>query len=207
MTEVAADCAVRVAAVAQGTDPSGEPIDLVGAVQVLSAVDPLLLDGGGRVDLIRAWERVSAMAAGEQQRALAAVADATTASGLTGMDARHEVGTALRLAPVTAAERTEVALQLTGRLSETLGLLRRGEVSWRQAADLAVAVRDLPDPLAAAVQARVLPRMGSRTAAESRRAVQDSVVAVDPAGATQRAARAVCERHIERLDQPDSMAS
>ena len=64
MTEVAADCAVQVAAVAQGTDLFGEPFDLVGAVQVLSAVDPLLLDGGGRVDLIRAWERVSAMAAG-----------------------------------------------------------------------------------------------------------------------------------------------
>jgi len=172
----------EVAEVADGADADGEQIGLVAAVQLLSAVDPRVLDGAARVDLIRGWERVLAMAAGEQQVALAAVADATMGFGLTGMDARHEVGAALRLAPGTAAERTEVALALTGRLADTLAAVRRGEVSWRQAADLAVAVRDLPDDLAARVQARVLPRMGARTAAESRRAVQDAVVAVDPDG-------------------------
>jgi len=197
----------EVAEVADGADADGEQIGLVAAVQLLSAVDPRVLDGAARVDLIRGWERVLAMAAGEQQVALAAVADATMGFGLTGMDARHEVGAALRLAPGTAAERTEVALALTGRLADTLAAVRRGEVSWRQAADLAVAVRDLPDDLAARVQARVLPRMGARTAAESRRAVQDAVVAVDPEGAAERAKKAARHRRIERMRQPDSMRS
>ena len=192
---------------AAGVDADGVLVDLPGAVAVLTAADPQALDGAARVDLIAGWERVLAMVAGEQQLALAAVAEATMGFGLTGMDARHEVGAALRLAPGTAAERTEVALALTERLGDTLVALRRGEVSWRQAADLAVAVRELPDALAAAVQARVLPRMGDRTAAESRRAVQAAVVAVDPDGAAQRATKAARSRRIDRLGQPDSMAS
>ncbi|HYJ54401.1 MAG TPA: DUF222 domain-containing protein [Mycobacterium sp.] len=196
-----------VARVADGADPDGAPIRLVDAVAVLSAVDPQVLGGASRVDLIRGWERVAAMVAGAQQVALAAVADATAALGLRGMEARHEVGAALRLAPGTAAERTEVALALTGRLTDTLAALRRGDLSWRQTADLAVAVRDLPDPLAARVQARVLPTMPGRTASESRRAVQAAVIAADPDGAAARATKAVRDRRIERLGQPDSMAS
>jgi hypothetical protein len=58
----------------------------------LAAVDPSTLDGGGRVDLIRALERVRAMVDGVQQRALEAVVDATEAQGLDGEWARHEVG-------------------------------------------------------------------------------------------------------------------
>ena len=183
------------------------PLGLVDAVTALSGVDPQLLGGSSRVDLIRGWERVLAMVAGAQQVALAAVADATAALGLRGMEARHEVGAALRLAPGTAAERTEVALALTGRLTDTLAALRRGDVSWRQAADLAVGVRDLPAPLAARVQARVLPRMPGPDRGRVRRAVQAAVIAVDPDGAAARATKAVRQRRIERLGQPDSMAS
>jgi hypothetical protein len=204
---VPVDPAAVVARVAEGADGCGGPVGLVGAVTELAGIDPQGLDGAARVDLIRGWERVLAMVAGEQQRALASVAAATMGFGLTGMDARHEVGAALRLAPGTAAERTEVALGLTARLGDTLAALRRGEVSWRQAADLAVAVRELPDPLVAAVQARVLPRMAGRTAAESRRAVQAAVVTADPDGAAQRASKAVRGRHIERMGQPDAMGS
>jgi hypothetical protein len=200
------DPAGAVAGVAAGADADGQPIGLVEAVTVLAEVDPHALDGAGRVDLIRGWERVLAMAAGEQQLALASVAEATVAFGLRGIEARHEVGAALRLAPGTAAERTEVALALTERLGDTLATLRRGDVSWRQAADLATGVRDLPDALAAEVQARVLPRMPDRTAAESRRAVQSAVVTADPTGAAARAKKAARDRRIDRLGQPDSMA-
>src|SRR5829696_2874131 len=49
--------------------------------------------------------------------------------------------------------------------------------------------------------------MADRTAAESRRAVQAAVVTVDPDGAAQRAAQAARGRRIDRLGQPDSMAS
>ena len=202
-----ADPGAVAARVADGADADGEPLGLVDAVIQLAGIDPLALDGPARVDLIRGWERVAAMVAGEQQLALASVAEATAAFGLRGIEARHEVGAALRLAPSTAAERTEVALALTERLGDTLAAVRRGDVTWRQAADLATGVRDLPDPLAAAVQDRVLPRMADRTTAESRRAVQAAIVSVDPDGAVQRAAKAARSRRIDRLAQPDSMAA
>jgi hypothetical protein len=196
-----------LARAADGATLDGEPLGLVAAVGLLTRIDPWTVGGPSRVDLIRGWERVAAMVAGHQQDALAAVAEATTAFGVAGIEARHEVGAALRLAPGTAAERTQIALALTTRLGDTQAALRRGDIAWRQAADLATAVTDLPDPLAAAVQARVLPPMPHRTAAESRRAVQAAIIAADPDGATHRAATAATGRRIERLPQPDSMAA
>ena len=89
--KVCADPAVIVARVAEGADVHGEPVGLVAAVTVLAGIDPQLLDGAARVDLIRSWERVLAMVAGEQQRALASVAEATASVGLPGIEARHEV--------------------------------------------------------------------------------------------------------------------
>ncbi len=65
----------------------------------LAGLDPAVLDGETRVDLIRAWARVAAWVDAQQQVALAAVVAATEDAGLTGDDARHEVGVALRLSP------------------------------------------------------------------------------------------------------------
>ena len=53
----------------------------------------------------------------------------------------------------------------------------------------------------------MLDRMPHQTAAETRRAVADAVVAVDPAAAAARAEKAHKERRIERLTQPDAMKS
>src|SRR5687768_4500132 len=83
------------------------PIDLADVAR-LAAVDPAGLAPAGRVDLIQAFERLRAQVDGLQQRALAAVVDATEDVGLAGDAARLEVGAALRLAPVTAAKRTRV---------------------------------------------------------------------------------------------------
>jgi hypothetical protein len=52
------------------------------------------------------------------------------------------------------------------------------------------------------VEGRVLNRMPQQTAAETRRAVADAVVRVDPAAAAARR-----DRRIERLTQPDGMRS
>ena len=191
-------------------------VSLVGAVQLAEALTGqradrgtalALLDGSARVDLLRVWERLEGMVAGRKQLALAAVVDATTELGLSPEDARHEVAAALRLAPVTASDRTRVAVELRDRLPGTMRLLCAGEISWRQAANVADGVRDLPDDVALAVEARVLDRMPHQTAAETRRAVADAVVRVDPAAAEARAEKAHRGRRIERLDQPDSMRS
>ena len=71
----------------------------------LAGLDPQALDGETRVDLIRAWQRVAAWVDAQQQVALAAVIEATEDCGLTGDDARHEVGVALRLSPGSATRR------------------------------------------------------------------------------------------------------
>ncbi|HEU4911723.1 MAG TPA: hypothetical protein VFV76_07495, partial [Actinomycetes bacterium] len=75
----------------------------------LAAVDPQTLTPAQRVELIQALERVRAVLDGLQQHALAAVVEATEAAGLDGDLARHEVGAALGLSPVTAARRTRTA--------------------------------------------------------------------------------------------------
>jgi hypothetical protein len=171
----------------------------------LAAVDPSTLDGAGRVDLIRAFERVRAMVDGAQQRALGAVVDATEALGLDGEAARHEVGAALRLSPQTAWKRTRVAADLRGRLPDTLAALTAGDIGYWQAAHLADTLRGLPDDVAEAVQARVLPQAVEQTVAETRREVARAVAAADPAGAQDRHDRAVRQRSIERSPQPEAM--
>ena len=183
------------------------PVPLGPVVGLLAGVDPDRLDGAGRVDLIRAWERVAAMVAGCQQRALAAVVEATEGCGLAGEDARHEVGAALRLAPGTAAVRTRAARVLADRLTDTLAALQTGVIGYGQAAAIAAGVDGLPDQVAQMVQARVLARAGRQTVAETRRAVRDAVEAVDPASAAERHQRATAARTVERMAQRDGMES
>ena len=83
----------------------------LGAADLLSVLDALgreelaLLDADARVDAVRGWERLGAMVAARQQDAIAAVADATEDLGLDPAIARHEIGAALGLAPLTADQR------------------------------------------------------------------------------------------------------
>ena len=191
------------ALVARVADGSAAGLD---AVRFLSRVDPGELDGAGRVDLIRAIERAAAMLAGLQQVALAAVAEATAGCGLAGEDARHEVGAALRLSPAVAADRALVAGELTGRLPGTLAALRAGELSYRQAARLAEAVRDLPgrggrDGGGGGAGRRA----GADPGPVRPGAAPGGGLAADPAGALERHRAAVANRTIERLPQPDVM--
>ncbi len=172
----------------------------------LAAVDPASLSHGGRVELIEAFERVKAVIDGLQQAALAAVVEATEAVGLDGDLARHEVGAALRLSPVTAHRRTRVAADLVRRLPATLAELSAGRIGYLQAAHLAEAVADLPDEVASAVQARVLARAPGQTVAETRRATARAVHAADPAGAADRHDKAAAGRRIERSALPEAMA-
>ena len=171
----------------------------------LAAVDPAELSGAARVDLIAAWERVAAMVDGLQQRALAAVVEATEGLGLDGDLARHEVGAALRLSPATAARRTRTAADLAARLPVALDRLVAGRICYRQAAHLADAVAELPDPVAAAVAERVLDRAEDQTVAEFRRSTARAVLAVDPDGAAARHDRAAAARGIARHPLPEAM--
>jgi hypothetical protein len=175
------------------------------AMSVLAQVDPTTLGSEDQVELIRAWERVAAMVAGYQQEALAVVVAATEGVGLDADMARHEVGAALRLSPVTAAIRTRVAADLRDRLPGTLRMLRGGEISYQQAAHLADAVRELPHDLVAEVESRVLAKAPHQTVAETRRTTRQAVLLADPASALERHEKAVRGRTIDRMPLADAM--
>jgi len=172
----------------------------------LTGIDPAALDPDTRVDLIRAWARLAGWVDAQQQVALAAVVAATEDCGLTGDDARHEVGVALRLSPGTAYATVQRAVALTGRLTDTLAALRRGEISGRQAEAIADAVEQLDDPAAATVQDRVLAKAPEQTLAELKAALRRAVIASDPAGAAERAAKAAADRRVSRSPLDDGMA-
>ena len=185
--------AVHVAALA------GQPVRDLGVAAMLGLLVPESLDPIDLVDYLRAVERVEAALAARKVRGIAAVADAYEAAGMTAMEARHEVGAALRLSPVTAGDRTAVAVDLRNRFPRTLALLSRGDISWLQAAHLARGTDDLPDDTARLVEDAVIGRLPRLTAAETKRAVADAVVTVDPQAATERAARRHRDRRIDRV--------
>jgi len=172
----------------------------------LANLDPQALDGETRVDLIRAWARVAAWVDAQQQVALASVVEATEDCGLTGDDARHEVGVALRLSPGSAYDHVQRAAALTGRLSDTLAALRRGEISGLQATTIAKMVEHLDDEVTATVQAAVLAKAPEQTLAEMKRSLRRAVIAADPAGAAERAEQAKAERTVSRDPLDDGMA-
>ena len=91
---------------------AGEVTDLPAAIAVLAAVDPGSLESLDRVDLVRAWDRCEAAVSAGKARAVAAVADSYQELGMPASEARHEIGAALRLWPVTAADRTVVSVDL-----------------------------------------------------------------------------------------------
>ena len=183
---------------------AGEPGPVLAGT--LAGLDPAALDGETRVGLIRAWQRVAAWVDAQQQVALASVVTATEDCGLTGDDARHEVGVALRLSPGSAYDKVQRAAALTGRLTDTLAALRRGEISGLQATTIADMVEHLDDDVAATVQARVLAKAPEQTLAEMKRALRRAVIAADPAGAAARADAARAERTVSRAPLDDGMA-
>jgi hypothetical protein len=126
------------------------------------------------------------------------VVAATGDAGLTGDDARHEVGVALRLSPGSAYDKVQRAAALTGRLTDTLAALGQGEICGPQASAIATMVERLDDQVTAAVQARVLATAPEQTLAEMKAALRRAVIAADPAGAAHRAEQARAGRTLSR---------
>ena len=170
-------------------------------------MDPYALDGDARVDLIRAWERVAAMVAAGQQRALAAVAEATEGLGRPGEEARHEVGAALRLCPGTAAGLLEVARELVHRLPAVQAALAAGVIGYLQAARSRPGCGTCPTSWRSRSRTGCWGPRRARPWRRPRRAVARAVQTVDPASAADRHTKATANRTIEQMPQPDGMES
>jgi hypothetical protein len=96
-----------------------------------------------------------------------------------------------------------VAIDLVNRFGRTLALLEAGVICNLQAAHLARLTVDLDDDRARLVEVRLLPRLPRLTVAETRRAVSDAVVRIDPAASRERAGRAKRDRRIEQVPGGD----
>ncbi len=188
-----------------------------GVIGVLAGVDPGLLSHSQQVDLLVVFEQVAAWVAAGQQRVLAVLAAGPDGPASPSVDdeavlgggddwVREEVAAALRLSPVTADRRLQVARALDGRLGDTWSALTEGSINYVQAAAIVAALDELDDRTAAAVQARVLGRASGQSLAELRRCLRRAVLAADPVSAGERHEQARVERRVELWPARDGMA-
>ncbi len=199
-----------------------------GVITPLGPLDTETLSHRGRVDLLVALERVRGWVDAQQARLLAVLAaDPRPAStpiekieqAVVKDFVREEVACALRLAPVTAQHRLDLARTLAGRLPHTLAALGEGRLTFLQARTLAEAVAPLADAVATKVERRVLDRAldpgpsggGAGPAGLSltdfRRTVQRAVLCFDPRSADEHHMQSLAARRVAIRPEPHGMAS
>jgi len=179
-------------------------------VRLLSQVEVGSLDEVSQLLVLRVWNRIGAWVAAQEQCAIVAVAGSEMRGG--GSDcpddwSAEEIGGALRLASSTAGKRISAARELTGRLGDTWAALSAGRISYWHAAHLAEALTDHPDPVAAAVQAAVLPKAGGQTCGQFRRSVAQAIASADPATMAERHIRADRLSDVQVWSEADGMAA
>lgn len=172
----------------------------------LVAADLASLSISELLDVLAGWERVRAWVDSHTQQVLA------TLDGRDGTDDRwliEEVATAMRLAPVTAANRLNRAATLVSRLPRTMVALQRGELSPPHvqaivdgAAELPT---DTPDDRASALEEAALRRASDQTLSELRRTVTRAVHRLDPLTQQARHVRARAERGVFLRDAGHGM--
>jgi hypothetical protein len=169
--------------------------------------NPSALPDPALVDAIVGFERVVAWAQARQARLIASLAARRAEPGSLTDWASEEVATALHQSSGTAAFRTRQATALVDRLPDTLAAWEAGLVDQRRVSVITDTTANLTDEHAAAVEARVLPKAPQQTAAQLRAAVKRAIIAVDPAGATERHVAARKERRVAVNPEDDGMAS
>jgi hypothetical protein len=129
---------------------------------------------------------------------LAAVGDAVEAAAQVCRDpkdpadlplraAHAEIGSALRLADSTAADRLEVARRLTLELPMVQAALAAGDISYSHADTILDATGSVSIERARIVADRVLGRARHQTVSKLRRCLRRAVLAADPESAADRA--------------------
>ncbi|MEO6714786.1 MAG: DUF222 domain-containing protein [Mycobacteriales bacterium] len=196
---VASAPAVRLAEL-MTMDPSAE---------VLAEIDDFEaseLDEGERVTVLALWERCAAWLAARQQRAIVDVTGPAPVSPSADDWGRLDVAAAVRLSPLSAARRVEVARQLVGRLRATGKALETGTITFWYAVSLVEGVAQLDDAAAAEVERVALDGAGTLTLAAFRARIRRAVIAAAPKDADERHEQAVKARRVVFSPQPDGMA-
>ncbi len=173
---------------------------LAGQVEALGR-----LDSYGLVELVAAAQRLTGWAAAVQARAVRTLDERLEGEqqllngGWVRPDALSvtDVEVAARLGTSRASAGYLVTLASgLGRLPATEEALGLGQITVAKAQVLSRALGVLPRQVAAAIEARVLPRAARMGTAALRREVAREIHAVDPAAAAERAEVAREERHV-----------
>jgi hypothetical protein len=172
------------------------------AVSALGSLFASRLSDTGLVDALVATERQIASLQAKQQEFLT---EAARRDPHGDQFMREEVACALKLAPATAQDRLDTAVQLTGRLWDTRELMDAGLLSYVHARILASAVEHLSDEVTAKVQQRVLRRAEAQTPGEFRAAVRKAVAAFDTRDIEERHAIAYADRRVVPTPVEDGM--
>ncbi len=200
-------------------------------VDVVALTDPTGLDEYALVELVAAWARLTSWT---QARAAEAAAELARRGRMTvpprapehetsAPVRRHEAGRGRQTTPRSAAAH-ELALRLcvtrdaaqrlidlgralAGPLTPVGAALSAGEIDLGRARAFADGLRDVPMPVAVAVQDVVLPSAPRRTARQVAQDVAAALVSVDEVEATRRHRRARTGRRVHHpAALPDGMA-
>ncbi len=167
-----------------------------------------------RIEQLDRLERIKAAAAAAQARITDAFARSQrarlAAQGVDGADARRSIAAQVALArrdsPARGGRHVGLAAALVRELPAVLGALAAGETTEWRATLVARETAHLSAAQRATVDAELAGRLGSwgdvRTADEARRIAQR----LDPAGAEERAAKAVTGRRVTIRPAPDAMS-
>jgi hypothetical protein len=173
-------------------------------------LDPRRMSPEGRVDLLAALDRHVSMFHALTDRVLAVMADDPAMPIPAGERdkewVREEVACALRLSTGHAANRLQLAKELTGRLRETLDLQQRGEITTHHSRSLAEATMRLDDLAARKVEKAVLPKAPDQTLSNFRRNVTRAVFKVAPKPAEERHRDALADRRVVRTPDANGMS-
>jgi hypothetical protein len=177
---------------------------------------------------LKAWaDAIEVAAAARLARHQVCHAPEAARHGFTPVRAAGQLLAArLGLAPTSACDRVTTAVQLVDELPDTVTALHQGEIDYAKAAALAAGVRQLDPPdggcdrhtgevvtpdglrrgLVAEVEARVLPKAGSRSLRQHRDAIARAVAALAPKTVEERHERACELRRVDYNPSPDGMA-
>lgn len=169
---------------------------------VLESVDPSSLTAWDMPAYLQAWDKVKSYAAAQLTAGIAQLAAMPDSEGTD-----KEVAFALR-EPVGAAQtRVWQAKRLCRLLPATFARFSRGDLSERHALAVVDGSAGVDDPqLLAAMEERVLPGSGGKTAAELRKRVKRVLAALDPAGAQRRARDARADADVALYPRDDGMS-
>ncbi len=182
----------------------------------LSGIDPKPLSDYMKVDLLIALDRQHAWLDAVTQPVVAAVGDAVETAVAAETDpkdlqqiglrsAHAEIAAALRVSDCVAADKLDVARELTAELPAVQQALAAGEISIWHAKAIVQATGSLSRDKARAVAGRVLPRASGQTVGQLRRSLKRAVLAVEPKTAAERAKQAHADRSLDWWPREDGM--